>query len=780
MKKRVDYLKHLGLWIIGLGLVYVILSPYTSTIYLVKYDYVLQHLLFYKEFYRLLDHGLPFWSWNSFLGLNFWASKAYYLIGDPYAWLGHLVADPVNHVPEILTTLLNVKFLVAYSSFYLLTYQWNLKPLHSVILSLIYVFSGWNLVFLEHPMYTSFYSILPLLFFGIERFLKTKHGFWIYSSVALLVSINFYLFWVVSILVLIYWLFVWLYQNQNGWLAFFKQSFGLLLYYVFGVAIASVIWYPSVLHLLQSQRIGNALDSYTQWSDVNIASFFLFSLVPMLKYLDGVFKDYWYYFNQVGLYISVLAWFLVPQALWSSKTKREFFSILLLMGLSLGLMVSPQIGLFFHFTYSIRYTLIETFIGLVLMGMAFKRSSSWTWWSILLSEGLILTVYVLIKNVYVPTLYPELPFHLEELSLLETALKLSIGYTVVLLAWIFIQRTKLRKFTIIFNAALALIVVFELQGSTHAALLSQKNEWELPYTNTDFEKALNYIQAQDQGFYRIYTDFASYSNLSLAYGFMGHSTYDTTYEYSLSPFLHWTRQYPETNWEFTYSDPTLTSIVGIQYAIVRTVSNDIPMTDEWFAEEIGLDQDFGEFHVLRYKESTSFATSYTQFADDTEINQLDIESTDYRINELAGKLKKTLYVDASLLSSISTSQPSDPLNINPTVMQDNHLEFAFNTQQDSILLLRMPYDKGWSVLDQSESLKTTPVQGGFLGIVLPKGDHELQLNFSPEGFDFGKKISFISLLVAIVLDLMIVAYRTFKRLKPSSEKTSSEQRNASA
>ena len=56
----------------------------------IKYDWSTQHIPFYQEFYRLIDSGEIGWSWNQFLGINFFASKAYYLVGDPFAWIGYI------------------------------------------------------------------------------------------------------------------------------------------------------------------------------------------------------------------------------------------------------------------------------------------------------------------------------------------------------------------------------------------------------------------------------------------------------------------------------------------------------------------------------------------------------------------------------------------------------------------------------------------------------------------------------------------------------------------
>ena len=55
--------------------------------FLIQSDYVQQYIPFYEEFFRLIDSGPIAWSSNEMFGINFFASKAYYCVGDPFAWL---------------------------------------------------------------------------------------------------------------------------------------------------------------------------------------------------------------------------------------------------------------------------------------------------------------------------------------------------------------------------------------------------------------------------------------------------------------------------------------------------------------------------------------------------------------------------------------------------------------------------------------------------------------------------------------------------------------------
>ena len=85
--------------------------------FVLGYDFQYQHLFFYAEFKRLLFSGqLPFWSRNLFLGANFYASKAYYLVGDPFAYIAILF--PLEKLTYGICFTYMLKYMCAGLSFY--------------------------------------------------------------------------------------------------------------------------------------------------------------------------------------------------------------------------------------------------------------------------------------------------------------------------------------------------------------------------------------------------------------------------------------------------------------------------------------------------------------------------------------------------------------------------------------------------------------------------------------------------------------------------------------
>jgi len=64
---------------------------------------------------------------------------------------------------------------------------------------------------------------------------------------------------------------------------------------------------------------------------------------------------------------------------------------------------------------------------------------------------------------------------------------------------------------------------------------------------------------------------------------------------------------------------------------------------------------------------------------------------------------------------------------------------------NDILFLSIPYDRGWSAKVNRENVPLEKL-GGFLGLKMEKGTHDVELQFIPEGLVLGSTISIISLL----------------------------------
>ena len=84
-------------------------------------------------------------------------------------------------------------------------------------------------------------------------------------------------------------------------------------------------------------------------------------------------------------------------------------------------------------------------------------------------------------------------------------------------------------------------------------------------------------------------------------------------------------------------------------------------------------------------------------------------------------------------------------------VSDNTISINITNETDVVALFTIPYDRGWRVYDQdNRNLDMLNVAGGFIGVILNKGEHKLRFNYSVPGKKLGFIISSITLITIII------------------------------
>lgn len=759
--------KNLLTYLIGVVIVILLFIPIYNFQYgiVLKYDYAWAHIPSYSEFFNLLNNGIPLWSWNFFLGLNYWGSKSIGVVGDVFVWLTYLINIFINSIVHSMSIMMIIKFIIGYSGFYLLSIYFTKKLPLRLISSLFFIFSGWSTTFIEQTFFTSFYVILPFMFYGLEEYISKKKSLIFIISIVLLISIDFYLFWPAAILLLIYWIYRYIVLNDNFDIKkFIQTSFILLGFALIALTISAIIWLPGIQHLLSSTRLGHNLVTYNNWSLTNISSFFVFSFIPVLKYLDGFLKDDWYYFNQIGLYFGVLFFISLPQVFFVFKSKKEKIINIIILCLMYLLLISPKIGFIFHFTYSIRYTFIITFMALIISLQIIDRVSEMNKKALVTSFIVVMSSYLVLIYKIIPDIYGDtLPKNLTELSLINLFIFISTIYYILLFLLNTHSITKNKRLHSLIYSLLIATSLVELSVQASAALKSQDlfTEYSIPpyEQGEEYLDAVNYLKEYDGSFYRIFQDNYNLSNINLVYDFKSISTYDSTYQYSQSRFLQWARQYPNINWEFRFGEPAVNLIMDTRYAIVKS-DNDSYMSSDWYTELI---YDNGTYKVLKYKQEVGVAFTYNSIDSYETLNEFT-KGDNYQLFEVGEKLQNTIYLKDPMLISeykeyVNHSEFARKY-FDPIAYSQNYMAFDIHLKEKQIVFFSIPIDNGWTITNSNnEPVEYFEVQGGFIGIALNEGDHFLEFKYRPSGFISGLIISGIGVLLLIVYEFL------FKRLK---------------
>ena len=93
---------------------------------------------------------------------------------------------------------------------------------------------------------------------------------------------------------------------------------------------------------------------------------------------------------------------------------------------------------------------------------------------------------------------------------------------------------------------------------------------------------------------------------------------------------------------------------------------------------------------------------------------------------------------------------------------DAHIAGHTSAYEDGVFLMTIPYDKGWRVLVDGKKVNTFAISDGLLAFDLKKGDHQIDLRFTPPGFLIGALVS-----AGAILALLLIWLATRKKARIS-------------
>ena len=226
-------------------------------------------------------------------------------------------------------------------------------------------------------------------------------------------------------------------------------------------------------------------------------------------------------------------------------------------------------------------------------------------------------------------------------------------------------------------------------------------------------------------FYRVYVDpdklmSSSPMNLnqSLHYHYRSTVAYDSTYEQNLNDFLlmngiDWNR--------LLIDDPQVLRMLGVKYYYVTDESELPDGYDYTYAYNIN------HYKVYKQEGYRPIGFTYTKYIDGSTM-EIDWN------NELI--LEEDLYAMVES-SDINTSVDFDLVDYR----NDNYLYGEITVDQPSVLFMSIPYNDGWMALDGNQEIPIYKVQGGFIGVYLEEGEHDLTFMFTSPGYSLGNKLT---------------------------------------
>lgn len=730
----------------------IILSPYILNHMPLTYgtDIKPQWFEFYTEFKNLIiqffkTKQFPFYSWNLFLGNNFFASKSYYLMGDIYSYLGLLIPLQFFDVAQILEIL---KFFISgWSMYYLLTcFKFNSKV--KLIGAIAYTFSSWAIFFSGQLSFLSFYSWMPLYFAAIELYLRNQKKLLFPIICAILLFTNFYLFYTLSFLTPFYYIYRYAILKDN-FQNFFKDTLILIGCYSIGVLITGILTLPTVAYIAQNDRVGQF--SFQMFFNQPLVYLheLCARLVPNYVYIyrTNIFETSMHTTRELCLYSGTLTAILLPQILSDKDKKYKKNTLIFYLLLNL-FMIFPMLSSAIHgfSSPSMRWTLILILIQILIMCHYLENIK------LININNLKTTVIIslLILFLIIPITAALIKHDLIKEYINQIILFGIAAIFVLMNSWVLVKK-KSYLFILI-------LLCFEYSLSGLALYYSRMSSEGITY---EFINAATHVlQDKDQElnqfldniepinsmqYYRtyipldsIYWDFSH--NMSLLVQLQGTMTYDSTYAPSFNKMKEIAPQVKDydSEWIFNIKDPNILNFLSVKYAIVTDPAQ-LPVGMNW---RLLTDNYRSGLLVYRNDDYRPLGTTYNQIITYDEIIE----------GQVAPLLSDTIICnmdDKSEIMSFMGNKNNDELvNINH---YGNYLTGNCSIDDSSFLVLSLPYDAGWNVLVNGTQVKTYDVNGGFIGFGISQGESQIEMYFTPVGFKQGAILSILGFLAYVLL-----------------------------
>lgn len=725
-----------------------------------------QWFLFYEEFNRLITNfketgTLPFYSWSLFLGNNFFASKSYYLMGDIYSYIGLLINLQFFNMAMILEI---IKLFVSSITMYFFLKEIGIKNKTRIIGSICYAFSSWSIFFSGQLSFLSFYSWMPLYFLGMEFYLRRNKKILFILSTSLLLFTNFYFFYTISLLSPLYFGYRYYLINKN-FRGFWKNAITLIIYYLIGVMISSVLTIPTLYYIMGNDRVGQ-MGYLVSFDQVKIYMHDLVSMfVPNYLYIynNNIFETGWHVTRELCMWSGSIVAFLCVQ-IFGYKDKVFKKATLIVYFVLLFILLIPIMNSVMHgfSDPSFRWTLFFIFFN-IIVACTFLDNIKLISKVHIKYSGLLL-FFLLIAIIPITGLVDKISISLIISEYYPQMCLFTIFAFILLIYSLILHRSKINTNLLIILTVIEIIfsgATLYLKEINH----NKNNRFEfindvthvLEYNDNELNNFLNNIEkVNETQYYRVYVTheelYWSYShNMNLMYGLNGLMTYDSTYTPSFNKMKQFAPQVRdfEADWIFNIKDGNLITFLNTKYALVLD-EEQLPGNCNW---RLITDDYRGFISVYRnddYRElgrTYSKLMTYDDFKNKNNDTQLLLEYviSDEKIADYLGNSEAILE------------------NINYT---GNQLTGDVFSVDDSFMVLTLPYDKSWKIMINGKEISYYDVNGGFIGIPITKGNNDIEMYFIPEGFKLGVSFS----VIGIVLMIFILYIDVRKSLTSNKEK----------
>lgn len=437
-------------------------------------DGIGQYLPFMAELSQRLKGGASlFFSWNTGMGSNFWATIGYYLASPLNLIALFFTPETMGNAFSVLSLIRPVLMALTMSIF--LKYAYKKNDLSIAVFSTLWATSNFMIMAMSLASWFDSIIYFPLVILGLKRMMDGKSA-WFYSVfLGLAIISNFYIGWMICIFCVLYFIYYFIssddvfYEGKNireedkgqeqedntiNLFAIFKNSYLLKTFFKFigsslvAGAVSGIFSLP-ILKILGNTYKGTTIDNeYSIETSFGMIASHIFPLENSFESITSI--------GIVAVFAGVITIILAVAYLFNKNiSKRKKLGsgfLLVIMWMSMTFIHLNEIWHGFGIPVGIayRYAFIYTFILLTMAYDVFINIKATPLWSIFVGTGFSLFCVV---SMYLGKEYREKFFHIENVIMALVSITV---FTILLI--LLIKKPKLKN---TLTAVIAVAVMIE-------------------------------------------------------------------------------------------------------------------------------------------------------------------------------------------------------------------------------------------------------------------------------------------------------------------------------
>ena len=720
--------------------------------------------------YMQHENFIPKWSFYQGMGQNIFP----FSIPDPY-YLILMMFGPHNWAYGIGYMEI-AKILSAGIFFYLFLKKLSISSYAAVVGGLLYSFSGFVILGTCWRIFSTEAVYMALLLYSFEKLFQDKKIVLFPIAVCLIAIHQPFDLFLVSLFLIAYLLFRYFDNNTFNFKKLsilFLKVFGLAL---LGILMSSFFLFPDIIQMLESPRVGGDSSYFARLMSTSLFSFEskMHNVTALMRFFSndmmGTGSNFhgWYNYLEAPLfYCGLINFLLIPQLFrFLNKKKKLIFSIFI------SIFLLAVIFPFFRYTFwaftGDYYRIFSFFIAIFLLlysMIAFNQlEGNFKISPLVLGISTVVLVFILFHN-YFPN---------EEIideNVRNKAVFFLIMYAILLFLLNFQKIKNVIRTIILLLILIELVSFSDTTVNDRPVITGAELKQKVGFNDYTID-AINYLKAHDKSFFRVTKDYFSGPamhgsiNDAQVQNFYGTPSYTSFNQINYIKFLQGVdiingNDEIQTRWAHGLMDiPILHPFGSIKYGLSKTHIS--------YLRNFNYDSltTIGNVEILKNRVTLPLGFTYNKLISLKDFKKLSKDQKKFTLYK-AFVLDDSLYTNFTSFSKFQLTDTSqnyswDELardinllkkdSFQIELFSQNLIKGRINTGEQKLLFFSIPFDKGWKARIDNKEIKSFMANIGFMGIIIDKGEHEIELSFTPRFYYTGAMIS----IVAIILFTMIV------------------------